>query len=126
MAYSIFELLQIPNSLNLKACVVADFIFNRSWSIPSFISEKFPDVVSMIHQLVIPIMPCENKPVCRKSESSILTFRDAYQWFKPNFNSCSLGNWFGRNTFLHQDLSLFGGFFIIEFQQMMNSKGEAV
>lgn len=90
MDESISDLMNIPSSLNLKA-TVADFIINGSWSFPSFMHEKFPDIVRIVQQMIIPLNPSEDKPVWKKSETSILTFKEAYLRFKSCMDSCSWG-----------------------------------
>lgn len=90
MDESFLELLNVPISLNLKA-KVADFIYNGKWSFPSFIHEGFPAVVRSAQQVVLPLAPDEDKPIWKNSETGVLTFKEAYFWFRPIRDSCPWG-----------------------------------
>lgn len=82
------ELLSIPISVqySLKA-TVNDFIKDRKWIFPAIICSKFPDVSTAIHSITIPQSEATNHLVWIATESSLLSFKDAYHFIYPKANS---------------------------------------
>lgn len=56
-----------------------------------------PNIVSAARKLPLPHCLSDDMPCWRLSESGILTFKEAYLWFKPVVNSCPWGNLIWKN-----------------------------
>jgi len=75
----LINLLSIPNmaSDNLSA-KVCDFIHDFKWMIPQTVLNAFPNIVSYVHQITIPLQQKPDNLIWLNSSKGDLTFKDAY------------------------------------------------
>lgn len=84
MSKLIVDMLQIPADVSdtLQSTVSA-FIVGGSWSIPDAIVSKFPDLKVEIDQVHVPLFPSEDHLIWNGTDSSSLTFKQAYLHLNP-------------------------------------------
>lgn len=86
------NILQIPEIIHkdLKA-TVNNFIYQNNWFVPAAISTRFPALVAQVHQMIIPIVQCEDKIVWSISNSGLLTIKEANSFLNPIHLSTAWG-----------------------------------
>jgi hypothetical protein len=65
----------ISTSLSSK---VSDYIVNRGWSIPTFLSQLFPTLISIVNQVIIPLEPCSDSLLWKHTNNGDLNLKEAY------------------------------------------------
>lgn len=61
---------------------VADFILDKTWSVPTHLSSKFSGLVSEINSVVIPTCDVEDYMIWRGAENAFLTFKESYNYLR--------------------------------------------
>ena len=81
---SLNNVLNIPNSISMHlAARVSDFIHNFQWKIPQAVSIVFPNISSLVNQVIIPVERKKDKLVWINSSKGDLTLKDAYLHKSP-------------------------------------------
>jgi hypothetical protein len=57
---------------------VSDFILNGEWNIPVQLSQAFPTLFSIVSQIIIPVVPSNDKIMWQHTDDGDLKFKDAY------------------------------------------------
>lgn len=88
------DLLHIPeNCHHLLKARVSDFIHGSSWSIPSPINQKFPELANILLKVHIPFFSETDHMIWTGSELGKLPFKEAFFHLNPprsNLNWCKL------------------------------------
>jgi ribonuclease HI len=76
---TIAEQLQIPeHTSQFLTSTVSDFIFNGNWVIPPQLSQAFPNLISIISNVTIPLVPSKDKLLWIHTDDGDLSLKDAY------------------------------------------------
>lgn len=86
-------LINPDNVLPLLKAKAKDLIHENSWHFPSALSESFPDLVSLIRKIHIPIVSTEDSLVWKHTNSGTLSLKDAYNFSAYNPLQLYLVNW---------------------------------
>lgn len=93
LSHPLVDLLQIPSNLqNHLMAIIADFIKDNSWSIPTVLLVKSPEIGLESSNLDIPIFTASYQLIWQSSSTGNLTFKDAFSYLKPVQNRCSWSN----------------------------------
>lgn len=82
------NLLQIHAHMHHALCAsVSDFIINGYWFIPDILNHKYLALYSLVSQVEIPLVSCDDKMVWTDSSTRQLSFKEAYQFLNPISNT---------------------------------------
>ncbi|GAU35943.1 hypothetical protein TSUD_394910 [Trifolium subterraneum] len=83
---SLSEQLRIPVQIRHSlSSSVSDFIFNGHWDIPAQLSLAYPNLSSIISQIVIPLSPSQDKLLWKHTDNSDLQLKEAYHFKTQQF-----------------------------------------
>lgn len=86
----IVDTLHLPNHLHMSLkATISDFVVNNQWNLPSIMYQNCLALVERIHQVHVPIEPCDDIVVRSNSDLGSSTFKEAYLFLFPNRKSAT-------------------------------------
>lgn len=92
LSIPIAEMLHIPPQMHKYVKSIVDvFISDSGWSIPTDLVDHYPGLAVAINQVVIPLVPNQDKQVWTKIDSGMLSFKEAFLFLNP---PSQVQNWY--------------------------------
>lgn len=91
---SLADMLNLPdNILPLLKAKVQDIIVDNSWCFPDEFVASFPNVVQIIHNVQIPVVPTKDALVWQSSTNGSLSFKEAYEHVRSVYHHSQARSW---------------------------------